>query len=81
MTKSKLQIAIANTGAGIEKEELDKLFEIMARGKAGFQHWTKGTGVGLYTARKFAEMHGGRVWAESPGKDKGSTFYIELPMK
>ncbi|PIY91075.1 MAG: hypothetical protein COY72_00005, partial [Candidatus Nealsonbacteria bacterium CG_4_10_14_0_8_um_filter_35_10] len=40
-----------------------------------------GAGVGLYTARKFAEMHGGKVWAESPGKEKGSTFYIELPVK
>jgi len=26
-------------------------------------------------------MHGGKVWAESPGKDKGSTFYVELPVK
>ena len=77
----KLEIAIADTGVGMEKEEIENLFEIMARGKAGFQYWTEGAGVGLYTARKFAEMHGGRVWAESPGKDKGSTFYVELPVK
>jgi len=60
---------------------IENLFEIMARGKAGLQYWTEGAGLGLYIARKFAEMHGGRVWAESPGKDKGSAFYIELPIR
>jgi len=37
---------------------IENLFEIMARGKAGLQYWTEGAGLGLYTARKFAEMHG-----------------------
>jgi len=80
ITKSKLQIAVADTGVGMGKEEIANLFEIMARGRAGLQYWMQGAGLGLYTARKFAEMHGGKVWAESPGKDKGSTFYIELPL-
>jgi len=77
----RLQIEVKDTGVGMEKKEIEGLFEIMARGKAGFQYWTGGAGLGLYTARKFAEMHGGRVWAESEGKGKGSTFYIELPIK
>jgi len=81
ITNSKLQITVIDTGVGMEKEEIDKLFEVMARGKAGLQYWMQGAGLGLYTARKFVEIHGGRVWAESPGKDKGSTFYIELPVK
>jgi len=81
ITNDKLQITVIDTGVGMEKEEIDKLFEVMARGKAGLQYWMQGAGLGLYTARKFVEMHGGRVWAESPGKDKGSTFYIELPIK
>jgi len=78
---SEVRIEVRDTGVGMSKEEIGNLFEIMARGKAGFQYWTEGAGVGLYTARKFAEMHGGKVWAESPGKEKGSTFYIELPVK
>ena len=78
---SEVRIEISDTGVGMEKGEIEKLFEIMARGRAGLQYWMQGAGLGLYTARKFAEMHGGRVWAESPGKDKGSTFYIELPIK
>ena len=78
---TKYQIQVIDTGVGMEKEEMENLFEIMARGRAGLQYWMQGTGLGLYTARKFVEMHGGRVWAESAGKNKGSTFYIELPIK
>jgi len=77
----RLQIEVKDTGVGLDKEEIENLFEIMARGRAGFQYWMQGAGLGLYTARKFAEMHGGKVWAESEEKDKGSTFYIELPIK
>ena len=78
---NRLQIEVRDTGVGMGKEEIENLFEIMARGRAGLQYWMQGTGLGLYTARKFVEMHGGRVWAESPGKDKGSIFYVELPVK
>jgi signal transduction histidine kinase len=48
---------------------------------AGNRLYTKGAGLGLYISRKFVEMHGGKIWAESKGKNKGSTFYIELPMR
>ncbi|HDZ54525.1 MAG TPA: sensor histidine kinase [Candidatus Nealsonbacteria bacterium] len=72
---------IKDTGEGMTEEEIEKMFESFSRGKAGAKHWTAGTGLGLYIARKFTEVHGGRVWAESPGEGKGSTFYIELPVK
>jgi signal transduction histidine kinase len=78
---SKSKIVISDTGVGMEKEEIDKLFDIMVRGKAGTQYWTEGAGLGLYIARKFVEMHGGKVWAESEGREKGSAFFIELPIK
>jgi len=78
---SKLKIIISDTGEGLTKEEISKLFKSFSRGEAGTKFWTEGAGLGLYLARKFVEMHGGKIWAESEGKGKGSTFYIELPMK
>jgi len=72
-------IEISDTGVGMEKEDLSKIFESFSRGEAG-KSYTQGTGLGLYIALKIIEMHQGKIWAESPGKDKGSTFYIELPI-
>ena len=40
-----------------------------------------GIGLGLYVARRIVEDHGGRIWAESAGKGKGSAFFVELPIK
>jgi len=81
ITKAKegAKIKIKDTGEGMNKEELTKLFETFRRGSAGQKLWTEGSGLGLYVAKQFAEMHGGKVWAESKGKGKGSTFYVVLP--
>ncbi|MDP3982106.1 MAG: ATP-binding protein [bacterium] len=76
----KVQIQIQDTGEGMDQEELQGLFESFRRGKTGQQTWTEGAGLGLYIAKRFLELQGGRVWAESPGKGKGSTFTIELPL-
>jgi signal transduction histidine kinase len=80
-TTSKIRIIISDTGEGMTKEEISHLFESFSRGKAGTRFWTEGAGLGLYVAKKFVDMHNGKIWAESPGKEKGSTFYIELPTK
>jgi len=54
---------------------------MFSRASAGAKLHTDGSGVGLHVAKKFIEMHHGRIWVESEGKDKGSTFYIELPIR
>lgn len=77
----KYRIVIADTGAGMTKEEASYLFESFSRGKAGTELCAEGAGLGLYIAKKFVEMHGGKIWATSLGKGKGSTLYIELPIK
>lgn len=79
--KGEIIIKIKDTGEGLTKEEIAKLFESFSRASAGSRLWTEGTGLGLYVAKKFVQMHHGRIWAESAGKGKGSTFYIELPMR
>jgi signal transduction histidine kinase len=78
---NKFQIAISDTGEGLTKEEKEKLFEKFSRGTAGTKFWTEGAGLGLYIAKEFIEMHKGRIWAESEGRGKGSTFYVEIPVR
>jgi len=65
----------------MSKQELEKIFESFSRGVAGNRFWTEGAGLGLYIARKFVEMHKGKIWAKSAGKSKGSQFYVELPVR
>jgi signal transduction histidine kinase len=81
IANGRLQIVVSDTGEGLTKEEKEKLFEMFSRGTAGTKFWTEGAGLGLYIARKFVEMHNGKIWAESEGRGKGSTFYVELPMR
>jgi signal transduction histidine kinase len=81
IANGRLQIVVSDTGEGLTKEEKEKLFERFSRGTAGTKFWTEGAGLGLYVARRFVEMHNGKIWAESEGKGKGSTFYVELPIK
>jgi len=80
-TDSQEQIIIADTGIGVSQDEIKSLFQMFSRASAGAKLHTDGSGVGLHVAKKFIEMHHGRIWVESEGKDKGSTFYIELPIR
>jgi len=60
---------------------MPKLFQKFSRAMDASKANILGTGLGLYVARQLIEAHkGGRIWAESEGKDKGSTFSIELPL-
>jgi len=81
IVNGKLQIVVKDTGIGIKKEEIAELFEkTFERGKEAEKLYTTGRGIGLYISKNFIEAHQGKIWAESEGKGKGSTFYIELPI-
>ncbi|HTR19014.1 MAG TPA: ATP-binding protein [Candidatus Paceibacterota bacterium] len=71
------RITIADTGVGIPPETLPHLFQKFSRADAQKMNLL-GTGLGLYLAKTFIEGMGGKIWAESDGKDKGSRFIIEL---
>lgn len=80
--KDRIQIIIADTGIGLTQEEISHLFERpFERGKDAQKMWGSGKGIGLVLTKTIVEAHQGKVWAKSPGKNKGSTFYIELPIK
>ncbi len=75
----KVVVKVSDTGVGMSKEEQEHLFESFSRGRAGISLFIEGTGLGLHVAKKFVELHGGKIWAYSEGEGKGSTFIIELP--
>jgi signal transduction histidine kinase len=71
-------VQVADQGIGIAKEELENIFMKFYRSKEVRASTTKGTGLGLYLASYFVELHGGRISVESE-LGKGSTFTVELP--
>ncbi|MDD5433121.1 MAG: HAMP domain-containing sensor histidine kinase [Candidatus Pacebacteria bacterium] len=75
-----VEITVQDTGEGMTKEEIDKLFQSFSRADSGRKNWAEGSGLGLYVAKKFVEMHHGQIKAESPGKGQGSRFIVELPI-
>lgn len=81
ITNSKLQIVIQDTGMGIVKEDMPTLFtRFFERTKEAEKAYTTGRGIGLYIASKIIQAHHGKLWAESEGKGKGATFFVELPV-
>ncbi len=73
----KVIFAVKDTGMGMTPETKASLFQKFARGE-GAKMNTSGSGLGLYLAKEITEAHNGRVWVESEGLGKGSTFYMEL---
>jgi signal transduction histidine kinase len=73
-----VEIAVRDEGVGIGHEDLERVFDrfYRAAGAVGVE----GMGLGLYVARGLVALHGGRIWAESEGEGKGSTFFLRLPI-
>lgn len=72
--------ACQDTGLGIISKDLPRLFHKFVRGQDMMKVHTEGTGLGMYFARTVVENMGGRIWAESPGKNRGSKFSFSLPL-
>jgi signal transduction histidine kinase len=77
-TDAKIIFAVKDTGIGIAGEVLPKLFAKFTRAENGSRQNIHGTGLGLYVAKEIVTAHKGRIWAESPGEGRGSTFSVEL---
>ncbi len=79
------EISIRDSGIGLSKDEIQELFKKFTK-IANIQERKVGidlgsTGLGLHIAHEIVRLHNGQLKAESPGKNKGSTFTIQLPIK
>ena len=76
--KDHILISITDTGVGISKDEIKKIFNKFYQAYTGHDRRNEGTGLGLFICNEILDKHKGRIWAESE-LGKGSTFYVKLP--
>jgi signal transduction histidine kinase len=78
-TPSTVWVRVQDQGVGIPKKQLKRIFNRFYRVQTRGLKPIAGTGLGLYIVRSTAKAHGGRVFAQSEGEGRGSTFTLELP--
>ena len=79
LDERRVAVRVADRGIGIPRAQLNRIFKRFYRVQGAFMKSFKGTGLGLFIVRSVVEKHGGRVFAESAGLGRGSTFTIYLP--
>lgn len=77
-----VKVTVADTGAGIPPDKLNQVFKEFRQLDNPGSLQQDGTGLGLAISKRFVEMHGGGIWAESEGlPGRGSRFYFTLPLR
>ena len=71
---------VKDDGKGLNNHEMDLLFEKFVSLKKDLEKFSRGSGLGLYISKGIIQSHKGKIWVESEGKDKGSTFKFTLPI-
>ena len=79
MTDGVVELAVSDTGPGVAPDDRELIFEEFRQSPNDRSKHHEGTGLGLPLARKFIELHGGRLWVES-AEGEGSTFRFTLPV-
>src|SRR4029434_7749640 len=73
-----IKTQISDNGIGIEPEKIDKIFNAFEQGQIAITRRFGGLGLGLAISKAMVDAHGGKIRVESPGKDRGSTFSLNL---
>ncbi|MEM7595828.1 MAG: ATP-binding protein, partial [Cyanobacteria bacterium P01_A01_bin.83] len=76
-----IEITVSDTGRGIETGSLETVFDRFYQEEGALRRSAGGTGLGLAICRQVVKNWGGEIWAESPGKDRGSIFHFTIPLK
>jgi len=79
-TSKKVLIKVTDNGIGLASKKQKKIFQKFHRLLEGNSPTIKGSGLGLYWVKEIIHIHGGKVSVFSPGKNKGTTFTLELPI-
>ena len=74
-----VRVSVSDTGLGVRPEDQERIFREFEQADAPSGESAVGTGLGLSLCKRFVELHGGRIWVESEGHGKGSTFAFEIP--
>ena len=75
-----VEVSVNDTGRGIEPERLETVFERFYQEEGALRRSVGGTGLGLAICRQIIEAQGGKIWATSEGKDKGTQIHFTLPI-
>lgn len=77
-----IETSVSDTGVGIKKEDLSKLFQkfSMVGDSAQKAKNAQGTGLGLYICKSIVELHAGKIWVKSEGSGKGTSLTFSLPI-
>jgi signal transduction histidine kinase len=76
-----LEVIVADTGRGIEPSQLELIFDRFSQSENYLRLTVSGVGLGLVICRQIINGMGGRIWATSQGKDRGSQFHFTIPIK
>jgi len=74
-----IHISVADTGIGLSKEDLGRIFNPFEQVENSISRKYQGTGLGLSLTKTLVDLHGGKIWAESEGEGKGSKFHYIIP--
>ncbi|MBW4582099.1 MAG: hypothetical protein KME42_21245 [Tildeniella nuda ZEHNDER 1965/U140] len=74
-----IEISVADTGIGIDREHKDLLFEPFVQADGSIKRRYGGTGLGLTICKRLVELMNGQIWLESPGKEQGTTIRFTIP--
>lgn len=78
--KKYVKCEIFNTGVGIPEDQLENIFTKFFRARNVITVHTEGNGLDMFVAKSYMESHGGKIWAESKGEEKGVTIGFMLPV-
>jgi len=76
--QKEILVTVRDTGIGIPKRQLPRVFTKFFRGENAARMQTSGSGLGLFIAKNIIEKHGGKIWIESE-EGKGTTVYFTIP--